>query len=610
MSSSEDIIKPIKDIFKINYNIPEYQRGYKWGKEQVLKLLEDIYEFNTNKNNEDNKDKFYCLQNITITIKENNYYDVIDGQQRLTTLYILLSYLKGYYNDINNLLKDKIKYSIRPDSEDFLYKYIFNSNTNYIEEKDSKYFYNENFKSLEEFDSQDVFHFALAKYTIIKFLKEKTDEQKINFAKKLLENVVLIVNEVKIGNEENIFRNLNSNKVPLAEYDFIRAIFITRCKEYNKIENISEKRLRIGYDIDNINIWWSKTSVYKYFSMFYKNKDNNSISLLYNIFFQCSKYNKEYKSLFEYLDNNNEKANDTLKEVLRFHNTMVDWYKDNEIYHLLGFISIQKQKSISDIWNKWEENISREEFKKQLKSIIKKELIKDFDYINKNTFESYLTSITDINYNWYNDKNKTIKLLILMDIIKILENKEKNFTRLPAEYFYIYKEDIEHIFSKTPNDETTVGEAKENIKNIENTKEIIDLINENKNIEIEKELNELKKEIAKCEENTKKLNELNILEKYRGLIFSIPIINCIGNLVLLNSSVNRSYGNSEYEIKRNTIVSLYESSNKYVRNHTWTIFTKSFCSNNKKDLNNWAIKDIDSTTKYIRDSIEKFFKDN
>ena len=29
MSSSKDIIKPIKDIFKINYNIPEYQRGYK-----------------------------------------------------------------------------------------------------------------------------------------------------------------------------------------------------------------------------------------------------------------------------------------------------------------------------------------------------------------------------------------------------------------------------------------------------------------------------------------------------------------------------------------------------------------------------------------------------
>ena len=78
MSSSEDIIKPIKDIFKINYNIPEYQRGYKQGKEQVLELLEDIYEFNTNKNNEDNKDKFYCLQNITITIKENNIFEEVE----------------------------------------------------------------------------------------------------------------------------------------------------------------------------------------------------------------------------------------------------------------------------------------------------------------------------------------------------------------------------------------------------------------------------------------------------------------------------------------------------------------------------------------------------
>lgn len=587
--NNEDIIKSVKSIFKMNYNIPEYQRGYKWRIEQVLKLLKDIDGFNE----ENNKDKFYCLQNITI-VKKNDYYDVIDGQQRLTTLFIILSYLQKYYKDEEIQLKNRLKYSIRKESEDFLYKYIFESDINYIKEKDSKYFYNENFDN--KFDSQDVFHFALAKYTIIEFLKGKTDEEKIKFHKKLLENVIIIVNEVKSGNEENIFRNLNSNKVPLAEQDFIRAIFITRCKEDNKTEKISEKRLRIGYDIDNMNIWWSKSSVYKYFNRFCKNY--KGISLLYNLFFQCFKFkidNKKYESLFDYLDNKNEKVNDTLKDILRFHNTMVDWYKDYEIYHLLGFISITntKQNNIVNIWNKWEENISRDVFIKELKNMIK------LDLDIENSLEKY----TNIKTNCYtNNEIPLVKLLVLMDIIKILKNEEKNFVRLPAEYFSKYNEDIEHIFSKTPNNETTIKEAKENIENI------IKLVKGNKDTD---RLNKFKNKIIK-KEDTEKLNDIEFLEEYKQLILSIPIINSIGNLVLLNLSVNRGYGNSEYEIKRNKIVSLYESNNKYkyIRNHTWTIFTKSFYSNESKDLNDWTIKDIETTAKYIRDSIEDFFKDN
>lgn len=299
------------------------------------------------------------------------------------------------------------------------------------------------------------------------------------------------------------------------------------------------------------------------------------------------------------MNNNNEKVNDTLKEVLRFHNTMVDWYKDYEIYHLLGFISIQTKKDISYIWNKWEENISRYAFIKELKNIIKEELIKGEDN-DKNTLENYLSSITDMKFNWYKSGG-TIKLLVLMDIIKILENKE-NFARLPVEYFSKYEEDIEHIFSKTPNEKTNIKEAKENIENI------IKLIEDNK---ITDRLNNFKDKINEnIDTDELRLSNIEILEEYKQLISSIPIINSIGNLVLLNSSVNRGYGNSEYEIKRNTIVNEYESNNKYIRNHTWTIFTKSFYSKEKKDLNSWTIDDIKATAEHIKVSIEKFFKDN
>lgn len=63
------------------YNIPEYQRGYKWTAANVIQLLEDLKNFKKTDN-----DQFYCIQNITITKQKHEdswCMNVIDGQQRL-----------------------------------------------------------------------------------------------------------------------------------------------------------------------------------------------------------------------------------------------------------------------------------------------------------------------------------------------------------------------------------------------------------------------------------------------------------------------------------------------------------------------------------------------
>lgn len=73
--------KPIGDIKGV-FNIPAYQRGYRWGKLQVKTLLNDLYQ----KANDSTK-KDYCLQPIVVLRKGEGEYDLIDGQQRLTTIY-------------------------------------------------------------------------------------------------------------------------------------------------------------------------------------------------------------------------------------------------------------------------------------------------------------------------------------------------------------------------------------------------------------------------------------------------------------------------------------------------------------------------------------------
>ena len=99
-------LKSISKILGMNFFIPSYQRGYRWGDRQVLDLLKDIYEF---ANKTKIKDEFYCLQPIVVAIKKDDKYNIIDGQQRLTTIYIILKYLKDSGEKFKEF-KDKEEY--------------------------------------------------------------------------------------------------------------------------------------------------------------------------------------------------------------------------------------------------------------------------------------------------------------------------------------------------------------------------------------------------------------------------------------------------------------------------------------------------------------------
>lgn len=92
-----------------NFFVPSYQRGYRWGKEEVTRLLEDIYS---------NGSKTYCLQPVVVR-KDSDRFELIDGQQRLTTLFILLQYIKREYKPRISL-KYELSYETRSNSADYL----------------------------------------------------------------------------------------------------------------------------------------------------------------------------------------------------------------------------------------------------------------------------------------------------------------------------------------------------------------------------------------------------------------------------------------------------------------------------------------------------------
>src|SRR5699024_10865860 len=93
-----------------SYGSPIYQRNYAWGEVQIEQLIEDIDSSIKHQNNE------YFLGNLIVNKTGNNVYEVIDGQQRLTTRFLLKSYLEMQLNKQALKFDASEKSNLTPDS--------------------------------------------------------------------------------------------------------------------------------------------------------------------------------------------------------------------------------------------------------------------------------------------------------------------------------------------------------------------------------------------------------------------------------------------------------------------------------------------------------------
>lgn len=112
-------IRPVSKIFNDSkYEVPIYQRNYAWEEPQIEQLIEDIHSAENN----------YFLGNLIVNQKDNHVYEVIDGQQRLTTLYLLGTYLETAFP------KDALRFEAREKSNRTL-AYISNRTNNGMPEE-------------------------------------------------------------------------------------------------------------------------------------------------------------------------------------------------------------------------------------------------------------------------------------------------------------------------------------------------------------------------------------------------------------------------------------------------------------------------------------------
>lgn len=587
----DDLIYSVREIFCkylsdkgcLFYKIPEYQRGYKWTAENIIQLLEDLKNFK-----KEDDDSFYCLQNITVikAIQKQEgqthcFMNVIDGQQRLTTLFILIAYIQRNFSEKIITSSNILNYSVRETSNTFLKEEILNGKL-----------WKDDIKP-ELAQSKDQYYMMSVASAIHKWFQnnELTPE-------KILDDLVLMVNEVEQGQEETIFASLNGGKVDLDGADLLRAILITRAakQKYPSIdttissrEKVNEFRVKLGVELDEMGKWWSQKKVKDYFEQLMPNRisKNHSfkyrqypIDLLYYAFYeayrdklQTVKENEDLDlRMFENgIDMNGKSGDDHLElytEIKEFHLTLMDWYNHDEIYNLIGYLMYNYKSakiSFELLWKTWEASDSKDDFILKLKQLIKEQIALTFSDDKENndeTLSNLRNAILDTNFNWY-DHSFTLKLLPLIDILpieKTIKNKSRFVTsRIEPEYFRrIGEEDKEHVRSQTP-----------------------------------------------------KLNEKLTEEEKNNLIEDNKIgLNSIGNIVLLHEGVNRSYQNDPHNKKMDRIVSEFLIHNWYIRPHTFDVFTSKLnnLENNGEYSQNlyWSDDDILRTVNDIETRMAKY----
>lgn len=115
-------LKTVNNLCQCSFFVPAYQRGYRWTEQEVSDLLNDIDDFRPREIPNSDEKTWYCLQPLVVKKRLSDDYELIDGQQRLTTVYLILFYLNQDFVENKRDLLFEIDYETRKGTKDFLKK--------------------------------------------------------------------------------------------------------------------------------------------------------------------------------------------------------------------------------------------------------------------------------------------------------------------------------------------------------------------------------------------------------------------------------------------------------------------------------------------------------
>lgn len=398
----------IKDLLndKFLFDIPDYQRAYSWNKDNLKQLIDDIMDsigLNKENNNVFEEYEPYFIGSIVLCSKEykddgSGLYDVIDGQQRLTSIIILIATIRdltkneAYKNILSSLIyqkpnelmgiKESIRVRVRGKEAEFFKKYVLtDGGTDLVNEIDEK--------EISEAKQNMLNAIRTFKEVFVdengEVLESKLDE----FTKYFLQKVVVVVITTdSFTSAFRLFNVINARGLPLTNADLLKS---------ENLRVISEDKRNIYTDMwENIEQELGKDKLEQIIGFMRTMKQNRKATA--TVYEEFSK--KIFVSEPDYIGVN---FVEHLKEIKDLYNKYINEgnielsSKDNSIYYQ-NLVRIMRDFIPYDEWMvaliKFIEKFKNDEDILEFLKVLEKRIV--IDWINGNSFADRLARVYKI----------------------------------------------------------------------------------------------------------------------------------------------------------------------------------------------------------------------
>ena len=550
--------------------IPDYQRGYRWEADiHIEALLNDVLDFMNMSRKTDDR---YCLQPIVVSLStvRKDAWEVIDGQQRLTTLYFLLKAL-----DLDTF---NLEFETRTLTNDFLKKLI--------EDK-------------EEDHSRPDFHYMSEAWRKINRWIGEHKKQKLKYAATLLDNVHVIWYDIESSDRKaniSAFNRLNVGKIALTDAELVKALILSKIKGLYSGQELALRQSEISNEWHRMEIELQKPQKWEFLTANSPQDFESHLDLIFNLLAE----NDESRNYSTYLWFEKQvlsagntpvlQAEEALKLWQRIKHAFAcvnSWFCDATpdtaptIYHYVGYLLATRMSKLRELYA-----ISRSNGKSMFIQELRKQILEYISQIN----------LEDLNYEEGN-KSNIKNVLLLFNVLTCEKIAEGIYNRFPFDrYNSIEKErkgaggwSLEHIFAQNSKDPMKEPKAikswiYQTLQAIEN----IDFIYRDvlmRNDEGETIAREERVSIVSLKE---RLREIEILpdkeidlEEFNGIrltvndLFGTAAIHDLSNLALLSAKDNSALNNSIFPVKRNLIIEL-EKKGRFIPPCTRNAFLKFY----------------------------------
>jgi hypothetical protein len=531
--------------------VPAYQRGYRWGRAEVEHLLDDISQSTGER---------YYLQPVVVKAMEDGRWELVDGQQRMTTLYLILSYIKRKVLPSAEVLYS-IDYETRPGSPAYLVN-----------------------PTAELSDSNiDFFHIKEAADAIEDWFGRQHQSVRValKFYEALAEKVRVIWYEAAAHvDSTTLFTRLNVGRIALTDAELVKALILSRSRSAADTPDRSREIVAqwdaFERDLRSPEVWAFATGS--------DEEQPTHVSLLLDSLAETDRSSPSFHT-FETLREQVEEIgwDEVWKRIVDRHSLVIGWYDDRDLYHKIGFL-IATGVSFSKLVELAHEQ-TKSDFLASLDGLIRDRLRLSSDDLQA---LDYGTS----------DQNKKAEWVLLLMNVETVRRTEGSSERFSFSKYAAGSWSLEHIHAQSSATMKAEQQRQWLCLHRDALGSLQDL-DDDARADLLARIDAARADISQEVFDPLKRELLELFSETDE--DDAASMHAISNLALLDRDDNSALNNGAFEVKRRAIIKL-DMAGSYIPVCTRNVFLKYYTRAQGQQLHFWGALDREG---YLKNLLEK-----